>query len=92
MGLSAGRKRERRGRTKPRSAKFLLSFALGTKLGIARFQVENRVPVAQSRLPIDVRDRRGDQSLAGAHEGRASLLAQISRQPMWLKKRLSPLA
>ena len=59
-----------------------VSFELGTNLDIAQVQVQNRVAIAQPRLPADVRNIgvTVQKSLARSDDGRASLFArQVAR-------------
>ena len=53
-----------------------VTFDIGTNLDIAQVQVQNRVSIAQPRLPADVRNIgvTVDQEFARPDDGRASLL------------------
>ena len=67
-----------------------VTFELGTNLDIAQVQVQNRVAIAQPRLPADVRNIgvTVEQELARPDDGRASLFArQIARHAVHLELR-----
>ena len=51
--------------------KLTVTFKLGTNLDIAQVQVQNRVAIAQPRLPQDVQraGHRGEEGVAGHHAG-----------------------
>ncbi len=70
-----------------------VTFELGTNLDIAQVQVQNRVAVAQPRLPSDVRNIgvTVDQGLARPDDGRAPLFArQVARHAVHLQLRQHP--
>ena len=67
-----------------------VTFDLGTNLDIAQVQVQNRVAIAQPRLPADVRNIgvTVDQELARPDDGRAPLFArQVARHAVHLQLR-----
>ena len=67
-----------------------VTFEIGTNLDIAQVQVQNRVGIAQPRLPVRrAQDRRdGHEVLARPDDGRASVFARpVARLPVHLELR-----
>ena len=67
-----------------------VTFDIGTNLDIAQVQVQNRVAVAQPRLPADVRNIgvTVHKSFARHHDGRAPLFAgQVARHAVHVELR-----
>ena len=67
-----------------------VTFDIGTNLDIAQVQVQNRVAIAQPRLPADVRNIgvTVEQELARPDDGRASLFAgQVARHAVHFQLR-----